>query len=308
MLITLGGLPLASLASGPRLADTTTTNLVRAAKRVEASLGFHRTGSFELQANEMAVDYRCYYTGKLELPDDYRTLRLKRGSPQGCKLNPRKYDVFFYPLQAMASPKTPITTSLARSSPERVLMVVPHEDFHQDQALAELPDPVAEAAATLVGFMAARDIARGQFGAQSEVYRNLSMDPELFLHKSRLVNSYFDKIRQLYADYSVKKFSKAETWAAKARLFETLERQCEDIEPAPKSFNRCLAINNNAGLAFDHTYTRYYPLVYAVAEAKGGDLKATIDAIRQAAIGQSHGQAIENLRAASRTTGGDAQE
>jgi hypothetical protein len=300
LLIATCSMPLASLASGPHPADGTTTTLVRAAKRFEERLGLHETSSFERQSNEGAVDYRCYFTGKLELPEDYRMLRLKRGSPRGCKVDARKYDVFFYPLQAMASPKTPITISLAHSSPERVLMVVPHEDFHQDQAISGLPAPLAEAAATLVGFLAARDIARSQFGTKSEVYRNLSMDPELFLRKSRLVNSYFDKVHQLYEDYSSMRLSKAKALAGKAQLFYTLERQCERIKPGPKSFNRCLAVNNNAGLAFDHSYTRYYPLVYGVAKAKGEDLRATIDALGQAAKAQSQSQAIERLSVGSR--------
>jgi hypothetical protein len=253
-----------------------------------------------VESNQKAADYRCYYTGKLELPDDYAGLGLKPGSAEGCQLNSRKYDVFFYPLQAMASPKTQVTTSLAQSSPERVLMVIPHEDFHQDPALSGLPDPLAEAAATLVGFLTAREVARQQFGTESEVYRNLSREAELFLDKSRLMNHCFDEIRQLYADRRAKKISKQGALATKARLFEAAERQCESIKPKPTSFNPCLAANNNAGLAFDHTYTLYYPLVYGVAEAQDEDLKATIDALKQAMAGQPAGQAIENLRRAGR--------
>jgi hypothetical protein len=300
LLITLSGPAFAAQTSAPSPEASTTGNLVRAVRGLEEKLGLHSTRSFERESNRAAVDYRCYYTGKLELPDDYEGLHLKRGSPKGCKLNSGKYDVFFYPLQAMASPKTQVTTSLAHSSPERVLTVIPHEDFHQDPALRGLPDPLAEAAATLVGFLTARDVAREQFGTESEVYRNLSREAELFLEKSRLMNHYFDKIRQLYADHSAKRISKEEVLATKALLFGAVERQCEGIEPQPKSFNRCLAVDNNAGLAFDHTYTLYYPLMYRVGEAQGEDLKATIDTLKQAMVGQPAGQAIENLRLAGR--------
>lgn len=300
LLIALTGSAFAARPSAPKPADPTTGGLVRAVKEIEDKLGLHRTSTFEVESNQGAADYRCYYTGKLELPDDYGTLGLKRGSAQGCKLNSRKYDVFFYPLQATASPRTPVTASLAHASPERMLVVIPHEDFHQDAALAGLPDPLTEAAATLVGFLTARDVARQQFGTDSEVYRNLSKEAELFLNKSRLVNRYFDTVRQLYTDRRAKRMSKEEVLATKARLFESVEHQCERMEPKPTSFNRCLPVNNNAGLAFDHTYTLYYPLIFEVAEAKREDLKATIDALKQAMAGRPAGQALENLRLAGR--------
>ena len=56
--------------------------------------------------------YRCYYTGKLELPESYPGLQLKQGAKDGCALDPEKYDVFFYPIEAVGNGKTPVTTSL----------------------------------------------------------------------------------------------------------------------------------------------------------------------------------------------------
>ena len=288
---------LAQEESSPAPTEST-GDLARAVKGLEAKLGLHPTGSFERTSKKAAVDYRCYYTGVLQLPEFYDGLRLKRGKPHGCKVNTKKYDVFFYPLQAMGSPKSQITTSLAESSPERVLMVIPHEDFHQDPALRGLPEPLAEAAATLVGFLTARDVARQQYGSDSEVYRNLSKEAFLFQTKSGVVNRYFEQVRDLYAGYAARKISKTDAFASKARIYGALERECEAIEPNPKSFDRCLAANNNAGLSFDHTYTLYYPLMYEVAEAHGEDLKATIDALKQAMAGKSGSEAIESLRAA----------
>lgn len=299
MLVTLSGVAFAAETPDPQPADSTSA-LVQAVKQIESKLGLRRDGTFESESNRGAADYRCYYTGKQELPDDYGGLRLRHGNAQGCELNSRKYDVFFYALQAAASPTAPVTASLARSSPERILMVVPHEDFHQDPALAGLPDALTEAAATLVGFLTAREVARAQFGEASEIYRNLCGEAKLFLDKARLINHSFADARQLYADYRAKRLPKGEVLAEKAHFFEALERQCEGMEPRPASFNRCLAANNNAGLAFDHTYTLYYPLMYDVAEVKGEDLRSTIDALKQAMAGQQAAQAIENLRSAGR--------
>jgi hypothetical protein len=300
LLVAIGWTAVAAQISTTRSADRTTGNLVRAVRRLEAKLGLHHAGSFAEASSKAAVDYRCYYTGKLQLPNDYQGLRLKSGTPQGCRLNARKYDIFFYPLQAMASPKTPVTASLAHAPPERVLMVVPHEDFHQDPAIAGLPAPVSEAAATLVGFLMARDVAREQFGTASEIYRQLSIEPQLFLKKSRLTNDFYNRVKQLYSAYRAKEISKARALAAKARLFGAVERQCESNEPRPRTFNRCLATNNNAGLAFDHTYTFYYPLMYSVAQANAEKLRDTIAALREAMMGRPAAQAIENLRQAAR--------
>ena len=38
---------------------------------------------------------------------------------------------------------------------------------------------------------------------------------------------------------------------------------------------------NNAGLAFDMTYTRYYPLLYELYVAQNQDAKATVRAVKQ---------------------------
>ena len=46
--------------------------------------------------------------------------------------------------------------------------------------------------------------------------------------------------------------------------------------------NKCVSAANNAGLAFDHTYTKYYPLLYRVYEGCGKDLKCTAQRIMAA--------------------------
>jgi len=67
------------------------------------------------------------------------------------------------------------------------------------------------------------------------------------------------------------------------------------ILPAPKSFNRCLSANNNAGLAFDMTYAEHYPLMYKIYMACGQDLKATIQATKEALAARSEPEALRRL-------------
>lgn len=256
--------------------------LISVVKDVEKTLGFEPTKNFSTQSNQIAAYYRCYYTGQLELPESYEGLKLKEGSQDGCALNPEKYDIFFYPIEAVASGKSPVTTSLANASVERMLVVVPHEDFHENSELRKLPATITEAASTLIGFLTALEAARQKFGENSAVCRNLSMEPELFLQKAEIVNRYHAKLTHLYAAVQSGEISKSLALARKERLFREMRLECKAISPDPSSFNKCLSANNNAGLTFDMTYTKVYPPIYELYLAHDRDVKTTIDAIKHA--------------------------
>ena len=220
----------------------------------------------------MPAYYRCYFTGLLELPDSYDSLRLREGTQNGCSIDTEKYDVFFYPMEAVASGKAPITEALQAASDERVAMVIPHEDFHAQ--VRDLPDRLAEAAATLVGFLTAEAVTGAGDRSSDRVG-----DAELFLQKADIVNRYYDQLRMLYRGVRDGSVPKAAGLHQKRFLFAALERECDAITPAPLSFNKCISATNNAGLAFDHTYTLYYPLLYHVFVAKDRNLSSTVAAI-----------------------------
>jgi hypothetical protein len=99
--------------------------LIDGIKDFETTIGLPKTRNFEDNADTVKSYYRCYYTGPLELPESYDELKLRQGSESGCGMDPRKYDVFFYAMQAAGSGQTPVTSSLAQSSAERILVVVP---------------------------------------------------------------------------------------------------------------------------------------------------------------------------------------
>jgi len=269
-------------------------DLIRAVKQLEKKLGFRRTKSFSRSSEKSAASYRCYYTGKLELPESYLGLKLKQGTKGGCTLDAEKYDVFFYPIEAVGNGKSPVTTSLQRDSTERFLTVVAHEDFHA--SAGKLPATITEPASTLVGLLTASELAREKWGANSEVYRNLSKEPELFLRKAELVARYHTKLSKLYAGVRLGEVSRADALAEKEKLFEEIQGECRAITPAPKSFNRCLSANNNAGLAFDMTYAKHYGLMYELYLASGQDLKSTVRATKKALAARSEPEAIQQLR------------
>jgi len=125
----------------PSKNGATAEQLIRSVKRLEKRLGFRHTHNFSRHSSQVAAEYRCYYTGKLELPESYEGLALAQGTSNGCSVDPDKYDVFFYPLEGMANGKTPLTASLENASTERLLVVVPHEDCHENISLCRLgPD------------------------------------------------------------------------------------------------------------------------------------------------------------------------
>jgi hypothetical protein len=271
-------------------------DLITAVKRLEKKLGFRRTKNFYKESAESAVAYRCYYTGKLELPDSYSGLQLVAGTKRGCPVDPQKYDVFFYPMDAIASGKTPVSATLAHESVERFLVVVPHEDFHANRELRKLPQTWAEASATLIGFLTATEVARQQFGENSEVYQNLQLEPELFARKAEIVNRYYAQLRQLYAAARAGKVSEHDALEQRQQAFEELHQACVAISPMPRSFNRCPAVNNNAGLAFDETYTKYYLLMYQLYVAQGRALKPTVEALEKELKVSTEAEALRNLQ------------
>jgi hypothetical protein len=270
-------LPLLILGAGRAQTDEPrpARELIEGIKDYESTLGFTKTHNFDRDSATLRAYYRCYYTEPLQLPESYDKLKLREGAASGCSIDPRKYDVFFYGVEAVASGKTPVTTTLKREPPERVLVVVPHEDFHMCK---DLPPAVAEAAATLIGFLAAADYAHQAFGPDSPVYRNLAGEPERFLDKALLVNRYYDELFSVYQRRRNHEISSPEAFAVKNRLFAQLRAECQAM-PDAHSFNKCLGADNNAGLAFDRTYTRFYPLLYQLYQARGRDVRATIESL-----------------------------
>jgi hypothetical protein len=235
-------------------------------KSVEESAGFKPTGNFTRTDPRITAYYRCYYTGKLELPESYNRLKLLTGTKDGCPIDEKKYDVFFYPIEAVASGHTPVTQALTNATQERLVMVVPHEDFHAQ--IPDLPDRIAEAASTLMGFATA-----------AKALDEAPLDADLFLRKAELVNRTFDQLSAVYKTARRGALSEAEARNRQRRLLDAFQQQCGQIAPSPHSFNKCLSAANNAGLAFDHTYTRFYPLLYHVYLGCGKDLKCTMHKI-----------------------------
>lgn len=257
------------------------TEVIGELKEFEEALGGHATENFLRFSDRQTADNRCYFTGKLELPEFYSALRMIREDEARCAARGGEYDVFFYPVQAVASGEETITVSLAEAPVERVLVVVPHEDFHNQPEARRAPTEAAEAAATMVGFLTASEFAKEKFGAESATFRMLDRDADLFLRKSLVVNLYYEKVRALYDAFRSGALTPAETLERKAGLFAELQKSCSEISPDPVSFNKCPAAMNNAGLAFDRTYTRNYPMIHELYRLLGSDTAVLVSTLKR---------------------------
>ena len=277
--------PRAAVAPDPARASAApafvATEVIAEVKDFAVALGGHATDNFLVQSDRHTSDNRCYFTGKLQLPEFYSALRMVREDAESCAARADEHDVFFYPVEAVASGAETITVSLAEASAERLLVVVPHEDFHNQRETRTAPTEVAEAAATLAGFLTASGFAKERFGAESATARTLTRDAALFLRKSFVVNEYYDKVSALYQDFRSGALTAAQTLERKAELFAELRRSCAEIAPEPVSFNKCPSALNNAGLAFDRTYTRHYPMLHDLYARSGGDTAATISTLKR---------------------------
>jgi hypothetical protein len=254
--------------------------IIAGVKAYEARVGFAPTGNFAAATTE-AYPGRCYYTGTLELPDSYQGLHLVPAVDGRCPLDESQFDVFPYALETAATGSSAITPALEGATLERLLMVVPHEDFHNQPEAQRAPPSLAEAAAMLAGFVTATGFARERFGADTPIVQHLSAEAMLFNRKSGIVNGYYDEISGLYAEYRAGRVSRDEALDRKRVLFQELGHACLDSGAAPVSFNRCPAVLNNAGLAFDRTYTRDYQPLFEAAGRPDANVAATIRTLRE---------------------------
>lgn len=239
--------------------------------------GFPRTGNFRRGAPGKEAYFLCYFTRPFELPESYDKLGYRESNASGCRLDASRFDIYFHKVEAVAFENTPVTASLEAATEERALMVAAHEEVHEDPQLEKLPHPVAEAASTLLGMLTAAEFARRE--GDTITATRLSGDAVLYQKKAEAVNALHGELRQAYARHRSGKLTRQETTALKEKLFARAAAECATFGTG-HSINPCLPVHNNAGLAFDHSYTRWYPPLYRLYQASGADLDRFLAELR----------------------------
>jgi hypothetical protein len=194
----------------------------------------------------------------LDLPEEYGQLRFRRAPNGVCGFDEAKWDVFRYQPEAVAGEKVGVTPELAAATAVRADFVVAHEDFHDQPSMRRLPPGLHEPAATLAALL----ISPGPFDEHHPALE--------YRRKALLINRYRHRAAALYNRYRRREISEAQALQRKEKLFSDLSAECLAL-PAALAYNPCPAVLNNAGLAFDATYTRLYPLMFELLPAAGWD-------------------------------------
>lgn len=208
----------------------------------------------------------CFWSGILDLKLDAQFQVTE------CVKDSALFDVWLYNAQAMATIKTPLLAELARAPLVRFVMVVFHEDFHEQ--ISRIPSmELNESATTLMGLLAARDFAEQYYGSDSDEFKVFAEDIEQHLNSALILTRYVREFGELYEQVGAGKVGKEQALIVKRELFAKLLADCAVVKT--KSLASCSVVNNNARLAFQFAYAQYYPMFYRLHVACGGNTKKT---------------------------------
>jgi hypothetical protein len=242
-------------------------------KAFEIELGFDETENFKTFSDEIVSYDYCFFTPRTTLPYslDDPLLQRSKGKLKELNIDTDKYDVYYYPIEAIAGIGTPVTVSLLRAPLPRFIHIIFHEDWHEQM---DLPLGIEEPCAEVVSYAAAMLFAGEKFGQDSAVYRTLEKQFYNKLRESKVYQQYYDELNLLYASFHSGEISEAETLARKTELLGTMADDLKDIWGASPSQL------NNAFIALQITYYRHLPLVYQAHAATDFNLAETIAIFR----------------------------
>lgn len=246
--------------------------LVREIKAYQEKLGWNPTTNFtQYEGGLVTYDY-CLVADPLSF--EIRSYEI--GKNECAQLGKGGKDTVFYQYEALASIGTPLSRSMVAADLARFIMVVFHEDFHEQ--IASIPSlALNESATQLIGFLAARDFALAKYGEHSQVYRALAHDVEESLRDADIERRYHDALSRLYEERDRGAIDRATALARKAKLYQAMRVECASVRLA--TADSCVNNTNNAALGQSYLYARYYPLFYDLHTCFGRDAKKTSAAI-----------------------------
>lgn len=247
--------------------------LVEEIKAFEKKLDFKETENFRAYSSKTeAYDY-YFYTPIIKLPYSLGDplLQFGTGTRQSANIDTKKYDVYFYSIQALAGIKTPVTRSLIEAPLSRFIFVIIHEDWHEQ---IDLPLGIEEPSGQIVGYAVAMLFAREKFGSDSTIYKTLGQELNGKLKESKVYSKYYEQLQALYAEYKAGIISETETSLRKEQSLKAMGDELKEIWGAkPDQLN-------NAFIAFQMTYLRHLPLMYQVFLAADSNLNETLTIFR----------------------------
>jgi len=241
--------------------------LVREIKEFEARLGWKPTKNFERYEGSLPTYDYCVRSGKFGF-----TLSWKESTKEECAAAEREYDAEFYQFEALARIETPLSRSMVSADLARFIMVVFHEEYHE-QVTGISSRSLDESAAMLMGLLVAREFAREKYGENSEVYRVLASDMKATFLDAQIEKRYHDKLTRLYEEVAQGRVGHGEGLKKKSELYRAMLDECKSVSLATAI--SCTSITNNAIFGNSFDYAKHYPLFYDLHEHCGGDVGRT---------------------------------
>lgn len=274
-------------------------SLTEEIKAYELRIGWKKTNNFlRYEAGSTGLLF-CYYADIFAQHTSWAV-----GAGGECTIDPKRYDVFPMRVQAIAGIGTPVSPLLVRVSLARFIMVVFHEDFHE-QVDGYPSLAINESAATLMGLLAAREFAKEKFGAFSPVSIALESDLQLHVRGSLLLRDTYAKLGSLYSAVREGSVTKDEGLAEKQRIFARLKEACADMQFA--TIASCHDSMNNAELGFNYSYAEHYQTFFELATICGWDVYAVgtqiIRLVRESKQGITVDQFIDRVNELMRKNG-----
>jgi predicted aminopeptidase len=241
-------------------------DLVKELQEYELRFGFVPTNNFRTYQEDLESYALCFFAGPLSFDVTYA------GEGSDCAFDERTHDVYKYTIEALAGIKTPLTQDLVNTSPARFIMVVFHEDFHEQ--MSDVPTwAINESASTLMGLLLAREFVFQKYGASSIVSREIDTDLLRYLEVSRIEADHAAALHALYESVARGELTKAQGLETKEKLFSKMSNSCKTI--FLRTMAGCEALKNNADFGVAFKYAQHYRLFYDLHKTCGEDVRKT---------------------------------
>lgn len=246
--------------------------LVREMKEFQARLGWAPTDNFLTYAPTLGTYSWCMQSGILNFQVEW-SFEITKAE---CVASGEFFDTQFYEAEALAGIGTPLSSSMVKARRERFIMVVFHEDFHEQ--VRGIPTlALNESAAELLGFLAARAFVEEKEGKHSPLYRELSADLEVSLKSASVEIRHYAALSGVYEKAAAGMITREQALGEKAVLYKKLQNECANMRLSTAM--SCAGITNNASFARNIVYSAHYPLFYDLYRVCGEDIKKTGDII-----------------------------
>lgn len=157
-----------------------------------------------------------------------------------------------------------MTDSFIDSPVERKVELILHEDWHVNHKILAhraVDSAVSESTASFVGVFGAVEFAKEKYGEKSWAYKQALQARDSWMYHAYITNESYRKLSEIYSmDIPFE-----EKMELKSKLLDEIG--------APYS--------NNASIAYDYAYTKYFPDIFRIYLSQDKDFVKTVDILKK---------------------------